>query len=84
MIQTDASRSEAETSGEYVVVIEHAADGSYSAYVPDLPGCVACGNTRDEARELIAEAVRLHVESLRAHNESVPVPSATVDRVRAA
>lgn len=69
---------------EYVIVIEHAADGSYSAYVPDLAGCVACGDTRAEARDLIAEAVKLHIESLQAHNEPVPPPSATVDRVRAA
>jgi predicted RNase H-like HicB family nuclease len=72
------------TPSEYVVVIEHAPDGSFSAYVPDLPGCVACGETAAEARQLIAEAVQLHIESLRAHNEPVPPPSATVDRVRAA
>jgi predicted RNase H-like HicB family nuclease len=69
---------------EYVVVIEHAPDGSYSAFVPDLPGCVACGDTPEEVRTLIAEAVQLHIESLRAHNEHVPPPSAQVDRVRAA
>ena len=69
---------------EYVVVIEHAPDGSFSAYVPDLAGCVACGDTAAEARDLIAEAVKLHIESLRAHGEPVPPPSATVDRVRAA
>jgi predicted RNase H-like HicB family nuclease len=69
---------------EYIVVIEHAQDGSYSAYVPDLPGCVTCGDTPEEVRTLIAEAVRLHIESLKAHNEPVPPPSAQVDRVRAA
>jgi len=55
-----------------------------SAYMPDLAGCVACGDTAAEARELIAEAVKLHIESLRAHGEPVPPPSATVERVRAA
>jgi predicted RNase H-like HicB family nuclease len=69
---------------EYVVVIELAPDGSYSAYVPDLPGCVPCGDSPEEVRTLIAEAVRLHTESLQAHNEPVPPPSAQVDRVRAA
>lgn len=69
---------------EYVVVIERAADGSYSAYVPDLPGCVACGDTVEEAKTLIAEAVVLHVQSLREHNEPVPPASTVVDRVRAA
>lgn len=69
---------------EYVVVIERAADGSYSAYVPDLPGCVACGDTAEEARAEIAEAVQLHIESLREHGEPVPPPVTTTDRVRAA
>lgn len=61
---------------EYLVVIEKAADGSYSAYVPDLPGCATCGDTVDETKHLIQEAIRLHVESLRQHHEPVPPPSA--------
>ena len=69
---------------EYVVVIERGADGSYSAYVPDLPGCVACGDTVDQARAELAEAVQLHIESLREHGEPVPPPVTTTDRVRAA
>jgi len=69
---------------DYVVVIEKAADGSFSAYVPDLPGCVACGDTADEARQLIAEAVVLHIESLRQHGEPVPPPATTTGIVHAA
>ena len=69
---------------DYVVVIEKAEDGSYSAYVPGLPGCVSCGDSLDEVRGLIAEAVRLHVDSLRSYGEDVPRPSATVHTVRAA
>lgn len=69
---------------EYVVVIEQAADGSFSAYVPDLPGCVACGETSEEVRQLIRESVKMHLDSLRAHGEPVPPPKTTVDRVRAA
>jgi predicted RNase H-like HicB family nuclease len=72
------------TDLKYVVVIEKAADGSYSAYVPDLPGCVSCGDTPAEVRALIAEAVRAHVDSLRVHGEPVPVPTATTDVVTAA
>jgi predicted RNase H-like HicB family nuclease len=68
---------------DYIVVIEKAADGSYSAYVPDLPGCVACGDTPDEARQLIREAILLHIESLRENHEPVPPPSATTDIVHA-
>jgi predicted RNase H-like HicB family nuclease len=68
----------------YVVVIERADDGSYSAYVPDLPGCVSCGETADEARQLITEAIALHIASLRQHGETVPEPSTLTDVVEAA
>ncbi len=60
---------------EYVVVIEKAADGTYSAYVPDLPGCVTSGDTVEETKSLIREAVQLHIDSLRRHHESVPEPT---------
>jgi predicted RNase H-like HicB family nuclease len=69
---------------DYVVVIERAPDGSYSAYVPDLPGCTACGDTTDEVRREIEEAVPLHIESLRIHGEPVPHPSAMAHSVHAA
>ena len=69
---------------DYVVVIEPAADGSFSAYVPDLPGCVSCGDTVDEVRDLIREAITLHIESLRAHGEPVPAPAVQAITVHAA
>ena len=72
------------TTDGYLVVIERATDGSYSAYLPDLPGCVACGETAEEARRLIGEAIVLHVASLRRHGEPVPPPAATAAVVRAA
>jgi len=59
---------------DYVVVIEKAADGSFSAYVPDLPGCVSCGDTSEEAKKLIHEAIDLHINSLQRHHEQVPPP----------
>ena len=68
----------------YVVIIEKAEDGSYSAYVPDLPGCVAVGDTQGEAADLIRAGIRLHIESLRDHGESVPAPTATSMTVDAA
>ena len=58
----------------YAVVIE-TADGNYSAYVPDLPGCVATGETVEEAEREIREAVRFHIEGLRADDLPVPPPS---------
>jgi predicted RNase H-like HicB family nuclease len=60
---------------EYVVVIEKAVDGTYSAYVPDLPGCVTSGDTIEETKRLIRDAMQLHIDSLRRHDE--PVPEAT-------
>jgi len=49
----------------YAVIIEQAG-GNFSAYVPDLPGCVATGDTREEASANIREAIRFHLEGLRA------------------
>jgi predicted RNase H-like HicB family nuclease len=65
---------------QYTVVIEQAEDGSLSVWVPDLPGCVSTGDTRDEALRNIAEAIKGHIETLREHGEPVPPPrsSATV------
>jgi predicted RNase H-like HicB family nuclease len=58
---------------KYVVVYEQSPN-NWAAYVPDLPGCVATGDTREETEVLIREAVALHVESLLAHDETVPAP----------
>ena len=69
---------------EYIAVIERASDGTYSAYVPDLPGCVTSGDSLDETRQLIEEAVSLHLGSLRAHGDFVPPPSTAVHVVPAA
>jgi predicted RNase H-like HicB family nuclease len=64
----------------YAVIIEGQGN-SYSAYVPDLPGCVAAGVSVDEVDGLIRDAIRLHVESLRAHGEPVPSPSTAAVRM---
>lgn len=69
---------------DYLVIIEKADDGSFSAYVPDLLGCVACGDTPEEAAQEIREAVRLHLESLRAHGEPIPQPTSKATTVPAA
>ncbi|HEX9467696.1 MAG TPA: type II toxin-antitoxin system HicB family antitoxin [Acidimicrobiia bacterium] len=61
----------------YAVVIE-GQENSFSAYVPDLPGCVAAGETVDEVELLIREAIRVHVKSLRTHGEPVPKPATSV------
>jgi predicted RNase H-like HicB family nuclease len=64
----------------YAVVIEHAGT-NFSAYVPDLPGCVATGGTVAEVEEQIREAIAFHLEGLREDGEAVPIPSSTVEYV---
>ena len=59
---------------QYMVVVEKGAT-SFGAYVPDLPGCVAAGQSRDEVRRLIREAIELHIEDLRENGHPVPQPS---------
>lgn len=65
---------------EYIVIVEPSETG-YGAYVPDLPGCVAVGETREETLELVREAIQLHIESLQEHGEPVPSPHATAERI---
>ena len=55
----------------YTIVIERA-PANFAAYVPDLPGCVATGDTREDAVREIRKAIRYHIESLREHGEPVP------------
>jgi predicted RNase H-like HicB family nuclease len=69
---------------KYLYVIEKAKDGSYSAYVPDLPGCTTSGETVAEIRRNIKEAVDTYVDSLREHNEPIPPPISISDVVDAA
>ncbi|MCC6446296.1 MAG: type II toxin-antitoxin system HicB family antitoxin, partial [Armatimonadetes bacterium] len=55
----------------YAIVIEKA-DGNYSAYVPDLPGCVSTGHTIEEVEREIREAIRFHLQGLR--EDGLPIP----------
>jgi predicted RNase H-like HicB family nuclease len=64
----------------YAIVIEKAED-NYSAYVPDLPGCIATGATVEEAEAEIREAIIFHVEGLREDGLAVPPGESTVDYV---
>lgn len=60
----------------YTIVIEKS-PRNYAVYVPDLTGCVATGGSEAEAVREICEAIRLHIESLREHQEPVPEPCCT-------
>ncbi|MYD65344.1 MAG: type II toxin-antitoxin system HicB family antitoxin [Chloroflexi bacterium] len=64
----------------YTVLIERGPT-SYGAYVPDLPGCVAVGATEDEVRELIREAIVLHIAGFREDGESIPPPATSAELV---
>ena len=64
----------------YVVVIEHG-EQSWGAHVPDLPGCVAAAESREEVLDLIREAIAFHLEGLRADGEDVPAPSSEIEFV---
>ena len=66
---------------DYMVVIEKTGNG-FSAYVPDLPGCIAAGDTVDEIQVLIREAIVLHIESLGEHGEPIPQPETSYSIVR--
>jgi predicted RNase H-like HicB family nuclease len=66
---------------QFMVVIEQGTT-SYGAYVPDLPGCVAVGETRDEVLELIQEAIELHLEDLQEQGYYVPQPSSSGEFVK--
>jgi predicted RNase H-like HicB family nuclease len=62
---------------KYTIVIEKA-EGNYSAYCPDLPGCIATGRTEEETIQMMKEAIVFHIEGLREEKISVPTPSTKV------
>ena len=66
----------------YAVVIEKASD-NYSAYVPDLPGCVATGETVADVEREIRDAIRFHIDGLKADGLPVPQPTSIADYVEA-
>ena len=68
---------------KYAVVIEKA-EGNYSAYVPDLPGCVATGATIQEVESEIREAITFHIEGMREDGIAVPPPTSQVEYIELA
>ncbi len=67
----------------YAIVIERA-EGNYSAYVPDLPGCIATGATLEEIEREIRDAIVFHLEGLREDGLALPAPASRVDYVEVA
>lgn len=68
---------------KYAVVIEKG-ESSYGAYVPDLPGCVATAETRDETLKLIHEAIEFHIQGLKEDGEVIPEPSSSIEIIEVA
>ena len=66
---------------QYMVVIERG-ESSYGAYVPDLPGCVAVADTKEEVLELIREAIEMHLEAMRKEGVPISEPSSTSEYVQ--
>ncbi|MGE0034836.1 MAG: type II toxin-antitoxin system HicB family antitoxin [Xanthobacteraceae bacterium] len=66
----------------FAVVIERS-ESNYSAYVPDLPGCVATGDTVKEVEREIRDAIRFHIEGLREDGQQVPQPTSIAEYVEA-
>ena len=68
---------------EYAVIVEKGST-SYGAYVPDLPGCIAVGETRAEALKLIREAIEFHLEGMRDEGRKIPRPTSKIEYVKIA
>ena len=64
----------------YAVIVEEG-ETSFGAYVPDLPGCVAVAETRNEVLRLIEEAIESHVDGLRQDGQPIPEPSSSIEYV---
>ena len=64
----------------YMIVIEEG-ESSWGAYVPDLPGCVAVGETEDEVKQLIQEAIEFHLEDLTESGSEIPAPISKSDYI---
>jgi predicted RNase H-like HicB family nuclease len=67
----------------YLVVFEKA-NSNWSAFVPDLPGCVAAADTKEETAQLIREAIEFHIEGMVMGGLSVPEPSAVAEEISVA
>jgi predicted RNase H-like HicB family nuclease len=68
---------------KYAVIFEKG-DTSYGAYVPDLPGCVAVGDSFEEVKQLIREAIAFHLDGLREEGLPIPEPTTLAEYVEAA
>lgn len=68
---------------KYLAIIEKAGN-NYSAYVPDLPGCIAVGDTVEETEQMIKEAIEFHLEAMRSDGLPIPQPTTEANYVEVA
>jgi len=68
---------------KYTVIIEQGPD-SYGAYAPDLPGCVAVAQSREEVVRLMHQAIEMHLASMRENGESIPSPCSSFETIEVA
>ncbi len=67
----------------YAIVIEKA-ESNYAAYIPDLPGCVAAGDTIEETKQLLREAVEIHIKGMKEDGLPIPEPTIQTDYIEIA
>ncbi|MDX2045811.1 MAG: type II toxin-antitoxin system HicB family antitoxin [Chitinophagaceae bacterium] len=65
----------------YAIIIEKSSEGGYSAYVPDLPGCIGMGSTKEETMENIAQAIIFHLEGMKAEGLPIPPPASEAENL---
>jgi predicted RNase H-like HicB family nuclease len=68
---------------KYAIVIEKAPGSNYSAYVPDLPGCVATADTVEEIKQLMQEGIEFHLEGMMEDGDPIPEPTTQVEYIEA-
>ena len=65
----------------YAIIIEKSTDGGFGAYVPDLPGCIGLGASREEVIENISEGIKFHLEGMKLEGLKIPVPNAEAENL---
>jgi predicted RNase H-like HicB family nuclease len=69
---------------KYAIVIEKVPGSNYSAYVLDLPGCIAAADTLEETKQLMRGAIRMHLQGMREDGDPIPEPTTQVDYIEVA
>ncbi|HEY6987219.1 MAG TPA: type II toxin-antitoxin system HicB family antitoxin [Bryobacteraceae bacterium] len=82
--EASSDRKDTEVNMQYAIVIEKAPGSNYSAYAPDLPGCIATADTLEDVKRLMQEGIAFHLEGMREDGLPIPEPSTQVATVEVA